>query len=120
MKRLVRVAGESMAPTYRSSDRECEQQVGRAVGGGHGLAGHPDETLHAGVLVLFAVAVFAVAVAFMPVVLMILTLGVLEEADVSGKVAAAGGDVVHVEVLDGHRGVEALVEFGAALLRHHR
>src|SRR5665647_3377103 len=89
MKRLVRVVGESMAPTYRSSDRPGEQQVGRTVGGGHGLADHPDEALHVGVLVLVAVAVRTVDEVLVPVVLVVLTLGVLEEADVGGEVAAA-------------------------------
>jgi len=59
-------------------------------------------------------------VARMPVVLMILTLGVLEEADVGGNEASGSCDIVHVEVLDGQRGLEALVELGAALFGHHR
>src|SRR5680860_1910069 len=59
-----------------------------------------------------------VGVGLVPVVLMILTLSVLEEADVAGKVASASCAVVHVKVLDGQGGLEALVKFGAALFRH--
>lgn len=54
------------------------------------------------------------------VVLVLLALGVREEVHIGGEVAAAGLDVVHVEVLDREGGLEALVQLGAPVLRHQR